>query len=81
MIILAAPAHRLASAIDQPSLIDRLAPIYETPFHDPLFEALGARAWSEAGQDNSLFVDCATLPLLSILLAAADERPNVFCRC
>lgn len=73
LIILAAPADRLASAIDAPSLIDRLAPIYETPFHDPLVEALGSRAWTQAGVGNGLFVDCAALALLSILLTAGDE--------
>lgn len=74
LIIVAAPAHRLAGAVDSPSLIERLAPVYETPFHDPLFEALGARAWTEAGRADGLFVDSAAVAMLSIHLSAADAR-------
>ncbi len=74
LIIVAAPAHRLAGAVDSPALIERLAPVYETPFQDPLFEALGARAWTEAGRADGLFVDSAAVAMLSILLSAADAR-------
>lgn len=74
LIILAAPAHRLAGAVDSPALIERLAPVYETPFDDPLFQTLGSRAWTEAGRADGLFVDSATIALLSILISAANQR-------
>ena len=74
LIILAAPAHRLAGALDSPALIERLAPVYETPFNDPLFEILGSRAWIEAERADGLFVDSAAVALLSTMLSAADTR-------
>lgn len=76
LIILAAPAQRLASAIDSPALVERLAPVYERPFQDPMFSLLAARAWTEADRADGLFVDSVALALLSTLLAAADAQRN-----
>ncbi len=74
LIILAAPAHRLAAAIDSPALVERLAPVYERPFHDPMFQLLAMRAWAEAERADGLFVDSVALTLFSTLLSAADAR-------
>jgi AraC family transcriptional regulator len=72
LIIVAAPAHRLAGALDSPALIERLAPVYEKPFADPLFDVLGTRAWIEAERDDGLFVDSAVVAMLSLMLSASD---------
>lgn len=80
LIILATPVHRLAPAVDCPGLIERLAPVYETPFRDPLVEALGARSWAAAGRQDGLFVDSATVTVLSILMARADDRHGIAAR-
>lgn len=74
LIILAAPAQRLASAIESPALVERLAPVYERPFQDPMFPLLAGRAWTEAERADGLFVDSVALALLSALLSAADAR-------
>jgi len=72
LIIVAAPAHRLAGALDSPALIERLAPVYEKPFADPLHDVLGTRAWIEAERDDGLFVDSAVVAMLSLMLSASD---------
>jgi AraC family transcriptional regulator len=74
LIILAAPAQRLASAVDSPPLVERLAPVYERPFEDPMFPLLAGRAWTEADRADGLFVDSVALALLSALLSAADAQ-------
>lgn len=71
LIILAAPALRLAAAIESPTLVERLAPVYERPFHDPMFALLASRAWTEAGRADGLFVDSVAIALLSAMLSAA----------
>lgn len=74
LIILAAPALRLAAAIESPTLVERLAPVYERPFHDPMFALLASRAWTEAGRADGLFVDSVAIALLSAMLSAAQAH-------
>ena len=83
LLILAIPGDRLPELPTGHCLVERLAPVYESPFQEPLLTGIAERLWQESREGDAastLFVDSGVIAILSLLLSKTRDPAPVTIR-
>lgn len=78
LIIVALPLDRVAEVSGTDSIAERLAPVYERPFSDPVLSGLAAQSWVALGKPGTaLFADSMAVAAVGLLLDRAERNRRV----